>query len=68
LAAGQIDYFFISTHSNELHKACIDKLRLHSFEILCDANLDESFSVDGVIVAKRKGVGGPEHIEISKRC
>lgn len=67
LASGMIDYFFISTHSNELHNACIAKLKSSSFEILCEANLDESFSVDGLIVAKRKGVGGPENIDISKR-
>ena len=67
LTAGMIDYFFISTHSNELHSACIAKLKSHSFEILCEANLDESFSVDGLIVARRNGVAGPDRIEISKR-
>ena len=67
LTMGMIDYFFISTHSNELHNACITKLKSHAFEILCEANLDESFSVDGLIVAKRKGVTGPEQIEISKK-
>jgi hypothetical protein len=64
---GTIDYFFISTHSNELHRECIESLRSFNYAILCDANLDESYSVDGLIVAKRKGVAGPEKIEISKR-
>jgi hypothetical protein len=64
---GAIDYFFISTHSNELHAQCIERLRSFNYVIVCDANLDESFSVDGLIVAKKSGVAGPEQIEISKR-
>ena len=63
----KIDFFFISTHSNELHVACMEKLKSHQYQILCEANLDESFSVDGLIVAKRLGAAGPEKIVISKR-
>ena len=62
-----IDYFFISTHSNELHQECINKLVSHQYQIVCDANLNESYSMDGLIVAKRKDAAGPERIEISKR-
>ncbi|NOT76821.1 MAG: hypothetical protein HOP08_18000 [Cyclobacteriaceae bacterium] len=65
--ASKIDYFFISTHSNELHQLCIDKLKRHEYLIVCDADLDESFSVDGLIVAKRRGTEGPDIISISKR-
>lgn len=67
LAEKQIDYIFISTHSNELHQLCIDELKSHDYRIVCEANLDESFSVDGLIVAKRSGAAGPDRIEISKR-
>ena len=63
----KIDFFFISTHSNELHGACMEKLKSNQYQILCDANLDESFSVDGLIVAKRLGARGPEQINISKK-
>jgi hypothetical protein len=63
----EIDYFFISTHSNQLHIDCITKLQSHGYLIVCDANLDESYSVDGLIVAKRPGMIGPDHLEISKR-
>jgi len=63
----KIDYFFISTHSNELHTCCINHLKSHHYTIVCEANLKESYSVDGLIVAKRHGVAGPDHIEISKR-
>lgn len=62
-----IDYFFISTHTNKLHTDCMELLQAAGYTILCDANLDESFSVDGLIVAKRKGAAGPERIDISKR-
>lgn len=62
-----IDYIFISTHSNKLHTDCIDKLKGAGYLIVCEANLNESYSVDGLIVAKRKGVAGPETILISKR-
>jgi hypothetical protein len=64
---GSIDYFFISTHSNELHDQCIQALLSFDYTILCDANLDESYSVDGLIVAKRGALGGPEKVEISKK-
>lgn len=62
-----IDYFFISTHSNELHQSCLEKLQAYHYVILCEANLDQSFSVDGLIVAKGADVAGPDRIEISKR-
>ena len=63
----KIDYFFISTHSNELHAMCLRKLKSFNYQILCEANLDETFSVDGLIAAKRLEAPGPEYIEISKR-
>jgi hypothetical protein len=62
-----IDYVFISTHSNDLHKSCIEKLNSFNYSILCEANLDESYSVDGLIVAKSSIAAGPLRIEISKR-
>ncbi len=63
----KIDFFFISTHSNKLHAACIELLKSYEYQILCEANLDESFSVDGLIVAKRKDAAGPKQIVISRR-
>lgn len=66
LANHKIGYAFISTHSNELHQQCIDELRKYGYVVVADANLDESFATDGVIVAKLPGQEGPERIEISK--
>lgn len=63
----RIDYFFISTHENSLHANCIEFLIKNGFDILCSANLDESYSYDGLIVAKNKNIKGPDNIVISKR-
>ncbi len=60
-------YIFISTHSNELHTQCIKKLQEFNYSIVCEANLDESYSWDGLVVAKNVNYKGPENIEISKR-
>ncbi len=62
-----IDYFFISTHTNKLHADCIETLTTAGYLIVCEANLDESYSIDGLIVAKRKGAKGADQITISKR-
>lgn len=67
LAKGSIGYLFISTHSNELHLQCLDILKSYQYIILAEANLDESFSVDGLIVARHPHYPGPVHINISKR-
>ena len=62
----KIGYAFISTHSNELHQQCIDELKKHGYIIVADANLDESYATDGVIVAKLPGQPGPDSIGISR--
>lgn len=67
LKKGKIDFIFISTHSNELHLACKTLLTDLGYLILCDADLDETYSWDGLIVAKYPGVAGPDHIVIHKR-
>lgn len=67
LQAGNIDYVFISTHSNELHEGCKSFLMEMDYQILCDANLDETFSWDGLIVAKHSRISTPETLSISKR-
>lgn len=64
---GLIDYVFLSTHADSLHYACRDYLLRFGYTILCDANMSESYSMDGVIVAKRGGVAGPNFLTISKK-
>lgn len=66
LSNHKVGYAFISTHSNELHQQCIDELKKHGYIIVADANLDESYATDGVIVAKMPGIPGPDSVPISK--
>jgi hypothetical protein len=67
LRKGEIDYLFVSTHSNELHEDCKNLLVETGYEILCDANLDETYSWDGLIVAKCAKANGPSVLKIHKR-
>ena len=62
-----IGYIFISTHSNDLHYGCIEFLKEKGFLILCHADLDDSFSEDGLIVARNPNYIGPDSISISHR-
>jgi hypothetical protein len=63
----KIGYVFISTHSNELHDACLDFLVQRNFIIIATANLDESFSEDGLIAARAPHFDGIGPVLISKR-
>jgi len=66
LESGHIDYLFISTHSNSLHETCCHILTSHDYEVLVEASLDESYSVDGLIVAKGSQVTNSLELSISK--
>jgi hypothetical protein len=46
-----IDYFFISTHSNQIHYSCIDKLLNNNYHIISEVDLDSTYCCDGIIVA-----------------
>ena len=61
------DYIFISTHSNELHRTCVEMLTAYDYVILASADVSQSYSVDGLIVAKRRGIPQPEHLTISQK-
>ncbi len=62
----RIGYIFISTHSNKIHYQCITFLELNDFKILCHADENETYSYDGLIVAKSIFYSGLESIQISK--
>ena len=63
----KIDYFFISTHNHRTdHPQCLQFFKKHGFIILAEHPDFESCSGDGLIVAKRPGILGPEHISIRK--
>jgi hypothetical protein len=63
----KIDYFFISTHGDPVHKQCMDFLKKNKFIILCSTNKKQSYSWDGLIVARNPEIDGPDKIEIAKR-
>jgi hypothetical protein len=63
----KIGYAFISTHSNEIHKKCLDFLKERQFKIIAAADIDESFSEDGLIAAVAPYFSGVGEIHISKR-
>jgi len=65
--AEKIDYLFLSTHSNALHRQCVDFLKARNFIIIADANPDASYSFDGVLVAHHPRVAMPTMINISQR-
>ena len=67
LSERRVDYIFISTHTNQLHQDCIKELKAYGYLILASADLDETYSVDGLIVAKKQGIEEPSSISISKR-
>lgn len=52
LSAKAIKFLFISTHTNQLHRACLEELHRHNYHILADIDLLETFSFDGLIVAQ----------------
>jgi hypothetical protein len=67
LAQKKIGYTFISTHSNDLHNDCINMLKENCYKILTSINMDETYSVDGLIVACSPKYYQISKVELSKR-
>jgi len=65
IASERVDYVFISTHSNQLHRACTSWLESSGFEIIASANQDETYSYDGLIVGRRSNLSGLRHVPIA---
>lgn len=70
----KISWIFVSTHrwledgkKLDLHAECQKFLTARGYKIVADHTPEESYSVDGLLVAKAPGVGGPDRIELSKR-
>lgn len=68
LSAQRVDYVFVSTHSNDLHSDCRSELESLGYSVLASADLNETFSHDGLLVACRPGLEQAEPIDISKRA
>ncbi len=67
ITEGRVDYIFISTHANDLHYACLDFLREKKYRIIAEADLDNTYSEDGLIVAAAPGIEKPGSIPIAHK-
>jgi hypothetical protein len=67
LAGNRIGWCFISTHSDECHRGCLERLARHGFVIVAAHTKEESFSGDGLIVARHRSLSGPTEIPIERR-
>jgi len=65
IKADKIGYFFISTHSNELHAECSSFLIKQGFDIIASADLNQTYSFDGLIVAQRSNHLSLPKVDIS---
>jgi FkbM family methyltransferase len=66
LAAGVIDFVFISTHGMKLHRRCENFLRGFRFNTVAVHTPAQGYAVDGLIVACREGLKFPQ-VQISRR-
>lgn len=64
LEAGKVDYFFVSTHSDELHLRCTEYLKRFDYRIAADIPPSRSFTVDGILVAAHPRINYPK-VELS---
>jgi len=62
----RIGYYFISTHRGT-HKKCLQILQNYDLEILISITRKESFSADGLIVAKLPEIASPSDVEVTRR-
>ena len=65
-AENKVGFVFISTHSNEIHYQCLQYLKDAGFIILASADLEQTFSEDGLIAARSKSFTGIDHVAISQ--
>ena len=63
----KVGYVFLSTHGNKMHEKCLHFLYDHNFKIVAAHTQKESYSFDGLIVAKSENIVGIETVSISKR-
>jgi FkbM family methyltransferase len=69
IAAGRIGYWFIGTHSQQLHLECRQFLEARGYAIIASADVDnETFAFDGVLVARLAGLEGPGPFDLGSRA
>jgi hypothetical protein len=67
LSEKKAGYIFISTHSNELHYGCKRTLEENGFEIVASLDIEQTYSFDGLIVAKNPKYPGVEPLKLSEK-
>jgi len=67
LSRKAIGFVFISTHWPEVHDECLKMLRGHNYSIVSQSTVEQSFSHDGLIVARSPLIKGPDYYPISLR-
>jgi hypothetical protein len=67
LSSNRVGWCFISTHSDECHRGCLERLKQHDFVIVASHSREQSYSVDGLIVARHTSVSGPTDIPFDVR-
>ena len=68
LDSRSIDYLFISTHSMDLHSLCADTLSACGYKLLVSVDLEESYSVDGILVVHSPLITPPVFEHPSRRA
>jgi hypothetical protein len=64
---GRVGYVFISTHGEDLHANCRAFLVERGLKVLADATPAQSYSFDGLLVARSDQIPGPDHVAIAHR-
>jgi FkbM family methyltransferase len=66
IAQARVGWFFLSTHGGGLHRDCRRFLTDRGFVIVAEHTRAESFTTDGLIVARARDFPGPDHIPVSR--
>ncbi len=66
LAHNKVNYLFISTHGHQ-HRRCKRYLDKYGYKVIAEHSVLESYSGDGLIVARSSLVKSPTNVLISKR-
>jgi hypothetical protein len=68
LRSKRVGYIFLSTHGRRLHRESLDILHERDFIILAEHTKAESYSTDGLIVARARSFDGIDPIAVSKKA
>lgn len=67
LDKGNFSYIFLSTHGAQVHDDCLALLAKYGLHIIASHTRAESFTTDGLIVARNGKINGVDEVFISKK-